>query len=413
MNPIISTIYFLPCVTAIIWTVLYAWKLRTTRQKIFFASIAWSIIYFGSAAIYIYPNIDYHLMAKIDMVNVPVCLMMISSTVIYMDMHYREETRIKPWYMLMFIPSIILGTGSSITYYVLGMDNAAELLQYYDVNGRMPQSDAITMRLYNIASLFTETLINVIGGIMAIYLLYLCVMTMRKEGYKFGNIYRFFFSEGESTPGRILSILYIVFIALIAPVVILGRVYMMEHSTYAIITMTLVAVTIHTISYVEFYSNVCEKVTFHNLVNIDLATKSAQEEGQQKAEQESIEVKPQDSAFMTLTYEKFKRLMEEDRLYRDENLTLITLSEFMGIGRTTISQMVKIHYGMPFRDVLNKYRINAAMQYMQSNPKATQDTVAMECGYKNGNYLNSKFKEIVGETPLMWLAKQAENNNKS
>lgn len=347
------------------------------------------------------------------MVNVPVCLTMISSTVIYMDMHYREETHIKPWYMLMFIPSIILGTGSSITYYVLGMDNAAELLRYYDVNGRMPQSDAITMRLYNIASLFTETLINVIGGIMAIYLLYICVMTMRKEGYKFGNIFRFFFCKGESTPGRILSLLYIIFIALIAPVVILGRVYMMEHSAYAIITMILMAVTLHSISYVEFYCNVCEKMTLHNLVNIDLATKSAQEEGQQKAEQESIEVKPQDSAFMTLTYEKFKRLMEEDRLYRDENLTLITLSEFMGIGRTTISQMVKIHYGMPFRDVLNKYRINAAMQYMQSNPKATQDTVAMECGYKNGNYLNSKFKEIVGETPLMWLAKQAENNNKS
>lgn len=76
----------------------------------------------------------------------------------------------------------------------------------------------------------------------------------------------------------------------------------------------------------------------------------------------------------------------------------------MGVGKTTLSTLISQHYDATFRDLVNKYRIEEAKQFMAANPKETQETVALHCGFKNAQYFNTQFKKIVGETPAMWLA---------
>lgn len=411
---ILYTLYFIPSIIAMMWTISFALRKRETRQTVFMLGEALSILYFVSYALYIHPNVDYSLMVRLDAINIPLALLCQAFIVMYMHMHYSKAKKIEPWYVFLSAPALILGSISGTLYYLIGFDRAAELTRIFDATGSFPQAEEMIMKTYNAYHITSEYLFNIMSITFGLIVITLCINTLKKEGYKPGDVYRFFFQKKDTTPPRIISVLLIANILLMLPLAILGRTFMMNNAAFSLTTTSILSLVIYFTGYVESYSVVSRSMTLHSLANINLSSNTPEEETEEEkkggAEESSH---PTDSTFMAMTYEKFKHLMEEDCIYRDENLTLITLSEFMGVGRTTISQMVKHYYGMSFRDVLNKYRINAAMQYMHTNPKATQDVVAMECGYKNGNYLNSKFKEIVGETPLMWLANQAPNNEQN
>lgn len=405
MQSIITALYFLPSIISLIWTISFAFKKRSTRQSVFMTSQALAVFYFICYALYIYPNVDYPLMVRMDAFNVPVTLTMIALAVIYMHMYYTKSTSLRPWYMMLLAPAFIIGSVCGTIYYILGFDKAAEVTRIYDSTGVFPLVDEQTMKLYKTYNLFAEVIFNDVSGLLGLALVTICVMLSRKEGYRFGDITRFLFRHNESTPGRILSVLFIIHFCLFLPMIVLGRTYMMHHTSIALATTSLFAIVLHCICHIETFSYVCPTMTLHSLVNVNLSP--TQNEPVEDTEQENHieEEKTPDSAFMKFTYERFIHLMEEEEMFRHDDLTLATLSKEMNVGRTTLSQMIKIHYGVPFRDVINKYRIEAAMRYMRSHPDATQEVIAMKCGYKNGNYLNSKFKELVGETPLMWLAK--------
>lgn len=411
MQSIVTVIYFLPSIIALIWTVSFAFKKRSMRQNVFMCSQLLATFYFLCYALYTLPNVDYPLMVRMDAFNIPISLTMMALTLMYMHMYYSKSSELKPWYMLLIAPALVIGSVCGTIYFILGFDNAAEVTRIYDQTGVFPKVDAQTMKLYETYNIFAEHVFSIVGGILGFALMILCVKLSRREGYKFGDVFRFFFKRHESTPGRILSTLFIFLFLLLIPMILLGRTYLMHHTTVSIVINLLLAVVQHCICHVESYSDACPTMTLHSLANVNLAERAIVVESAPAVAEEvpaAVEEEPksQDSAFMKMVYDKFHQLIEEEELYRDENLTLITLSEKINVSRTTLSQMIKIHYGMPFRDVITKYRIEAAMRFMRANPAATQDVIAAKCGYKNGNYLNSKFKEVVGETPLVWLSKQ-------
>lgn len=407
---ILYTLYFIPSIIAMMWTISFALRKRVTRQTVFMCGEASSILYFVSYALYIHPNVDYSLMVRLDAVNIPLALICQAFIVMYMHMHYSKARNIEPWYVILFAPALVLGSIGGTIYYLIGFDRAAELTRIYDATGVFPQAEEMIMKTYNAYHVTSEYLFTIMSVIFGLVIITLSINTLKNEGYKPGDVYRFFFRKNATTPARIISVLLIANILLLLPLAILGRAFMMDNVAFSLTTTCMLSLVIYFTGYVESYSMVSHSVTLHSLANLNLIGNTSEKNEEEKDNGTEESSRPMDSTFMAMTYEKFKRMMEEDCMYRDENLTLITLSEFMGVGRTTISQMVKHYYGMSFRDVLNNYRIKAAMQYMYANPKATQDVVAMKCGYKNGNYLNSKFREIVGETPLMWLAKQATPN---
>ncbi len=97
--------------------------------------------------------------------------------------------------------------------------------------------------------------------------------------------------------------------------------------------------------------------------------------------------------------------MDEEHIFTDNSLTVNSLADSFGVSRSTMSSIVSSVFGMPFREYVNDRRIEYAKEYMLANPKATQEAIAAECGFKDGNLFNRKFKRVVGETPLEWLVK--------
>lgn len=84
-----------------------------------------------------------------------------------------------------------------------------------------------------------------------------------------------------------------------------------------------------------------------------------------------------------------------------DNLSLKSLSEKYFINSAYLGQMFKKHYGIPFKDYLNNYRIEKAAELLiRSDEKIYH--IANAVGFNNTDYFISKFVQMKGITPLQY-----------
>ena len=107
--------------------------------------------------------------------------------------------------------------------------------------------------------------------------------------------------------------------------------------------------------------------------------------------------------------QRIMQIIEDEKAYLDDSLTLESIAARLEMTPKKLSAFYSNHFDVPFRTMINNYRVEAVKNYLLENPTATQDVVASECSYKDAASLNRKFKEAAGETPLMWLAKQTKS----
>lgn len=106
--------------------------------------------------------------------------------------------------------------------------------------------------------------------------------------------------------------------------------------------------------------------------------------------------------------QRFNSELVIKKAFLDENITLNTMVEILGINRSYLSYLVNKEYGMPFRDVVAQLRMEFAMQYMRENPNCLQETVARASGFSGASAFNRKFSQVVGMTPRLWYLRNVK-----
>lgn len=412
-------LYFLPSIVSMLWFITFLFKVKNSRQKTFMGVLGLGTYYFATYAIYVHPQNDYMTMVKMDALNVPVIMMLISTVALYMWQHLCPRRPDKSTVGLMLTPAIVLGAITSILYYLVGFENAARLVMAADKGLDRP-SDLET-ELVRMYVFFDTTMIDVFGLVFQFFIISLCVITMRRQGYRFGDVFRFFFKGSSSTPSRVIAFLQLVFVGLTFPIVMLGREVLTESPILGATTTVMFAIVMHFIAHVEFFTKSSSTVTLHDLSHIgsgeaeeeDGSNDDAEDEGAGGADTaESTEGSVEEAApaqrgrramRTEIIVDKIVSLFEEEEIYRKDDLTLDMLSQKVGVGRGTLSAIINQHYGEPFRDVVNRYRVEAVKKFLIDNPSTTQEAAAYECGYKDASSLNRKFRELENDTPLMWL----------
>lgn len=404
---LLTPIYFLPCVITLLWFFSFLLKVKNDRQKLYNWLLAADVFYYATYAIYISPITDYKLMVVMDAINVPLILVIPAIIIVYLAMHWKG-VKLNLLQLLLLSPALIIGTISTMFYFLIGFDKSAAYTELVDKGGPLPAE--FNTSLYNFSAFFDYQVLSVVCIICYIVILYETIGILRKDKFPFGNTYRFFFKSGKTTPARAAAILICLKLACLLPLIIMGRTYLMQTPMMGIFTVLLISVVEHCLAHIEYYSDNQKEITLYYLTHLKLGEVShaaaEQEELLTKEEPEPEPAPLHTSARILKIQAELHKMLEEEKIYKDENVTLNMLAERFGIGRTTLSQIISSQYGMPFRDLLNSYRIEAVKQYMMENPTATQEVIAYECGFKNASYLNSKFKDMVGETPLMWFNKQ-------
>lgn len=401
---LISVLYLLPCLVSLLWLLSFIFRVKTQRQTLFMFILAMYVFYYATYAVYISPTTDYHTMVVMDAFNIPVILMLLAFIVLYMYFNDRKTAKFEGVQLVLLVPAIVLGTIVNMLYYILGFDNTAKLIELADKG--LPVPAEYTTDIYRMYNFFTEPMVNVCSGIFILGIFFWGIKIIRKGNYQAGDMMRFFFKGKAVSPQKILAALMILSFIILIPILLMGRRYIFLHEAMGVFMSICIAVVIHCLSHVEFYASHLKQVTLYELSHIRLGQAA---DGEDTASSEGDSASDQTGKGMTSRQaeaaQKLSDLLEKNRIYTDENLTSSMVAEMLGISRSSLSSLVTGTYGIPFRELLNSYRIEHAKRFMCENPTATQEIIAAECGFKNAQYLNHKFREMVGETPAMWLAK--------
>lgn len=398
---IAQILYFLPCLVSLVCFVSLLMKVRTSRQNLFMTIQLCDVVYYVMYALYVAPKTDFDAMVRLDAVASPLLLCIAALTISYIDMH-RTKSKFNVTQLFLLAPALLMAAVVGLLYYLIGFNDAAAIALLYDQGQGANLPAQYSTQLHQIFILFSGPIFRVISLLMMAVIITECVLVLRKYGYRLGNIVRFLTGRGESSPSSVIAVLFLFQLVILMPLAALGRSAMTAHVVFGLVLTFLLAAIKLFIYHVEVYSDAHRACSLHSLTHVEAEAALAEEETAEEAASEHVP-----STKIDALAERFRVLMEEEKLYKDENLTAATLAERMEVGRTTLSVMINQKYGLPFRDLLNHYRIEAVKAYLMENPTATQETLAFECGFKYASALNRKFKEAEGETPFTWIAKHA------
>lgn len=103
--------------------------------------------------------------------------------------------------------------------------------------------------------------------------------------------------------------------------------------------------------------------------------------------------------------EELITLFTVEKVYRDSNLSLESLSEKLNTTRHNASQIINEHFDMNFFELINKFRIEEAIDLLleDKNGNLSIIDIAYEVGYNNKVTFNKAFKKSTSLTPTQFI----------
>ncbi|MGV8835807.1 MAG: helix-turn-helix domain-containing protein [Cellvibrio sp.] len=96
---------------------------------------------------------------------------------------------------------------------------------------------------------------------------------------------------------------------------------------------------------------------------------------------------------------QLKRLLLEQKIYRDENLNLSTLADNLALSSHQTSELINTHFGQSFSRLIREHRVHEAKQQLVNEPKASVLSIGLAVGFSTQSNFYSAFRELTGETP--------------
>lgn len=98
-------------------------------------------------------------------------------------------------------------------------------------------------------------------------------------------------------------------------------------------------------------------------------------------------------------FEELQQLMQTEKLYSDNSLSLPKLAEASGVSANYLSQVINQQSGENFFDFVNGYRVNEVQTQMVAKPDATVLDLAMNSGFNSKSAFYTAFRKHTGQTP--------------
>lgn len=144
-----------------------------------------------------------------------------------------------------------------------------------------------------------------------------------------------------------------------------------------------------------------ETIHAHSIISLEMTKEDASDKEDTsdkriEKDQKNEEVKiPKELIF------KLEKLLMEKELYKDPNLSIQKLAQKIGVGNDLLSKAINVHYGVPFRTLINNKRIELAMVLLldEQFKSYSIEGIAKSVGYSNMATFYNNFKLIAGVTP--------------
>ena len=98
-------------------------------------------------------------------------------------------------------------------------------------------------------------------------------------------------------------------------------------------------------------------------------------------------------------------LFVEEKIYRENNLSLEMLAERLDTTRHNASQIINEHFNMNFFELINKFRIEEVTEIIRKDIYGNLQIIdiAYEVGYNNKVTFNKAFKKETMLTPTQYI----------
>lgn len=97
--------------------------------------------------------------------------------------------------------------------------------------------------------------------------------------------------------------------------------------------------------------------------------------------------------------DKLAQLMQQGKLYQNENLNLSMVAEAMGLTSHQLSELVNKQFGVNFSRYIREQRVAAAKALLINEPRSSVLSIGLETGFKTQSNFYAAFKEITGISP--------------
>lgn len=100
-----------------------------------------------------------------------------------------------------------------------------------------------------------------------------------------------------------------------------------------------------------------------------------------------------------------KKMMNEDELFVNSNLSLKSLADKLNTNTSYLSAIINSHFHCNLPSLINKYRINKARELLVSPEfeHYSMEGIALEVGFKSRSGFYHSFKTITGLSPSLYI----------
>jgi AraC-like DNA-binding protein len=95
------------------------------------------------------------------------------------------------------------------------------------------------------------------------------------------------------------------------------------------------------------------------------------------------------------------QLMEDEKIYRNSNLSISDVANQLRIPRQYVSEILNKHMDVSFQDFVNRYRVDEFVNRLQNDQDKhlTLFGIASKVGFNSKSSFNANFKKFKGLTP--------------
>ncbi len=110
--------------------------------------------------------------------------------------------------------------------------------------------------------------------------------------------------------------------------------------------------------------------------------------------------------------ERLKKILQEEKIYLDPDLSINRLAEKVGLPVKELSRVINEYFGVNFYDLINRYRIDEARRIMESSDGMNKTILEIlyEAGFNSKSVFNNSFKKYTGITPTQFRRSISVNN---
>jgi len=96
---------------------------------------------------------------------------------------------------------------------------------------------------------------------------------------------------------------------------------------------------------------------------------------------------------------KLRQLLEVDKLYINDALSLSHLAEEMNISTHQLSEFINTKFQKSFSNMVREYRVNAAKEMLINEPKSSVLSIGLSVGFTSQSNFYTAFREMTGTAP--------------